>query len=1110
MNKFILGLIFLCIFKSFSQADCTNAIVVCGNTQFNGLTVSGFGNVQELDITNVCESNENNSIWLKLNILTAGTLGFLLTPQSLDIEEDFDYYVFGPNKTCNDLGTAIRCSTTNPAASNQVDNLTGMNNIETDVSEGPGLDGNSFLKWLDVLAGESYYIVIDRPIGSSNFDFKFTGTATFNPQPTITEFPIIPDFSQKKCDLDGILDNATSFNIDNTLLVLGTQNNVNVKYYENENDAIIGTNNILNLANYSNTSNPQDIFVRITNNITGCFEKHKFTLEVNPSPILFTDEYFKCDDNVDGNDSNGKVQFDLDLVLNKIFNEDIPGDFIFKYYLNQNDANLNQNVLSQFYYNSVANQQIVILRATSTIDSCVYFINVKLTVNPLPVKLIKTLSICDTDENADGLIEFDLLNAENLFLNFNPNLTLKYFLNNAEYLLNNELSTDFINTVNPQNIIVEITNNLTACSSLSTLKLKVDLIPTIGTTAIKPNLDQLKCDLDGVLDEKTIFNLDKNNIITGLQSNVNVKYFENEQDAIDISNEIIDYTNFTNSVNPQELYVRVTNNSTGCFVTEKFEIEVFENLNFPITTSSICDDNLDGNETNGKGRFNLNQVTNEVFQNLIPNNFTFNYYLSQTDALNNNFPLGQFFNNTIPNAQKIIIKATSTDNCVFYKEINLKVNPIPTKITANIFQCDSDLIPNGISTFNLSKSDNLFLLNNTDLSLKYFLNNTEYLANNQISNLIFTNTTNPQTIIVEVFNNLTKCSSLSKLILNVNVIPNVIVQPLHVCDNILNENGINKFDLTKALITLLPSQTISYYLTSNDALLLQNEIPTNTLTSFTNTIAYESSVFIRIQDGNNCSTISELKLIVDKLPNINVLYNEPEFLCSNIPSKYLAIDADLISGNQSDYLYKWFLNGNLLLFNTYSISINQPGKYTVEVYNKLSLCFKTRTINVNSSSEATFENVLINDFQENNTITINVSGLGGIYEYSLDETDGPFQASNFFENVTIGLHKIYVLDTNECGKISKEISVLGAPKYFTPNGDGFNDFWNIQGISLTNNYNSKVKIFDKFGKLIKNFATSSQGWDGNFNNELLQSDDYWYVVELEDGRIAKGHFSLKR
>ena len=87
---------------------------------------------------------------------------------------------------------------------------------------------------------------------------------------------------------------------------------------------------------------------------------------------------------------------------------------------------------------------------------------------------------------------------------------------------------------------------------------------------------------------------------------------------------------------------------------------------------------------------------------------------------------------------------------------------------------------------------------------------------------------------------------------------------------------------------------------------------------------------------------------------------------------------------------------------------------------------------------------------------------------------------------------------------------MGAPKFFTPNNDGINDYWNIQGISLTNNYNTNVTIFDQFGKLIKQIAANGVGWDGKFNNELLLSNDYWFVVELEDGRIAKGHFSLKR
>ena len=157
--------------------DCQNSVTVCGNSSFT-LDVSGIG-TQELTGSNTCSSQENNSIWLEVTIASSGTLAFTLTPGSTDINEDYDFFLFGPDVTCGNIGQAIRCSTTNPAAASQGNNLTGMNATDPDPDEGPGADGDSFVSDLDVLAGETYFLVIDRPIGNSPFSLEWTGTATF-------------------------------------------------------------------------------------------------------------------------------------------------------------------------------------------------------------------------------------------------------------------------------------------------------------------------------------------------------------------------------------------------------------------------------------------------------------------------------------------------------------------------------------------------------------------------------------------------------------------------------------------------------------------------------------------------------------------------------------------------------------------------------------------------------------------------------------------------------------------------------------------------------------------------------------------------------------------
>ena len=84
------------------------------------------------------------------------------------------------------------------------------------------------------------------------------------------------------------------------------------------------------------------------------------------------------------------------------------------------------------------------------------------------------------------------------------------------------------------------------------------------------------------------------------------------------------------------------------------------------------------------------------------------------------------------------------------------------------------------------------------------------------------------------------------------------------------------------------------------------------------------------------------------------------------------------------------------------------------------------------------------------------------------------------------------------------------PKYFTPNGDGYNDTWYIKNLDKRNLENSIITFFDRYGKLIKQISGTSEGWNGTFNGEILPSTDYWFTIELTNGKTIKGHFALKR
>jgi gliding motility-associated-like protein len=177
-------------------------------------------------------------------------------------------------------------------------------------------------------------------------------------------------------------------------------------------------------------------------------------------------------------------------------------------------------------------------------------------------------------------------------------------------------------------------------------------------------------------------------------------------------------------------------------------------------------------------------------------------------------------------------------------------------------------------------------------------------------------------------------------------------------------------------------------------------------------------------------------------------------------------------------------------------------------------CAIPQTINVTVKAVDTlvdFQWTVTEAFAENQVITISAIAVGGDYLYRLD--DGPFQQSPVFEFVSSGYHAVTVVDQYGCSMpITKNnILVIGYPKYFTPNADTYNDTWNIS--ELQGNSGSKIYIFDRYGKLLKEIRPDGLGWDGNYIGRPMPASDYWFVVEYQEDAILKkfkSHFSLKR
>ncbi|MUP46751.1 T9SS type B sorting domain-containing protein [Gramella sp. BOM4] len=157
------------------------------------------------------------------------------------------------------------------------------------------------------------------------------------------------------------------------------------------------------------------------------------------------------------------------------------------------------------------------------------------------------------------------------------------------------------------------------------------------------------------------------------------------------------------------------------------------------------------------------------------------------------------------------------------------------------------------------------------------------------------------------------------------------------------------------------------------------------------------------------------------------------------------------------------------------------------------------------------------DFGDGYTVRVTTEGGVGAeiaeFEYRLD--DGNWQEDPVFNEVPPGDHVIRVREVNGCGEASSErFFLIGYPRFFTPNSDGYNDTWR-----LINNGSISVKklfVFDRYGKLLKQLnPVNGQGWDGTYQGQPMPADDYWFRIEFVDTKTGNyqeysSNFSLIR
>lgn len=328
------------------------------------------------------------------------------------------------------------------------------------------------------------------------------------------------------------------------------------------------------------------------------------------------------------------------------------------------------------------------------------------------------------------------------------------------------------------------------------------------------------------------------------------------------------------------------------------------------------------------------------------------------------------------------------------------------------------------------------------------------------------------------------------------------------------EGKVAVFDLTIKTIEIIEAQSVSdlrvtYHTVREDADLGINSIVNVASYTFTGD---EQDVFVRIFiNGTNCYDTTRFSLIKSYINPLNI--QDQYVICENRDNPE-ETEISISPGFFDTYSWR-NENTNTVISTDPEISISETGSYSLTITKESmgDVCATTKFFEVQLIDSSL---VKVTAVFENEDILVTVAGAEGLsYQYALDAIEGPYQDSNRFENVTRESHVVYVKIENGC-ILSVSIAPdneLIIPEYFTPNGDGFHDIWKIVDTSSVLTANSRIYVFNRFGKLLRQLNPENPEWDGTYLNKRMPSSDYWYSVEYVYENKRKRHtgsFSLIR
>ena len=515
-----------------------------------------------------------------------------------------------------------------------------------------------------------------------------------------------------------------------------------------------------------------------------------------------------------------------------------------------------------------------------TANNCIGLgVHVQLTVQPNPVLNTDVTDFVEcSDDGVFGI--FDLTSKDTEITNGNPDYTVSYYASLADYLAVPPVPipnpTIYPNISEPQTIYYSAVDNITGCVTFDDANLFFQLFVNENPTTFTPT-DLLVCDEDGLDDGFTTMDLTVKNleVTGGFDPNLSITYHLTLAGANVGDASIPDATAFVNTINPQIVFARVTNNTTLCFSTEPLRVEVFP-IPTPVVPADfeVCDDDNDGIFD----AFVLSDVDAEITGGVT--GLTVVYYLTEDDAIN--APVGLELDNSMyinndPFFQTVYARVFNGAGCFAVVPLNLVIlnTPMPNDDPDPYELCDDDA--DGLAVFDLTSQEPQILdgLDPAIFTVTWFVDQVAADAGAPVIPDPTAHTSNTNTVVAVVTDiaqsTTTFCSAFVTLELIVNPLPTPIQPALYeLCDDLESGSDTDEFsifDLRSRDDEITGGNddwVVSYHLTEADADAGMPTLPD----MYQNIVLASETIWVRVEDiVTGCYELITLTLAVNPLPS---------------------------------------------------------------------------------------------------------------------------------------------------------------------------------------------------------------------------------------------------